>query len=148
MNRLSVKLVFAVLLLCSGLTFSAGRSVVLVAGRACSMHDISMLDVRKAYLGVDISIDGRPLHAFRHDVDTQLEAVFFQNVVAMSERTYERRLLRLVLKSGRPRPLQITSAEDLADALNGVPCGISYMWQSDADRLNTVRVLKVLWQEN
>ena len=148
MMRLKAITALAALVLCAGLAMGAERSVVLVTSVKCQMEDISMLDIRKAYLGVDVSYKGNVLQAFRHDADEQLQAVFLQNVVAMSERTYERRLLRLLLKSGRPRPPQINSDSELEETLNAVPCGISYMWKQDADGYATLKVLKVLWQEN
>jgi hypothetical protein len=66
----------------------------------------------------------------------------------MSERSYERRLLSLTLKSGRPRPEEFTDQDELVRALRKYPYSISYMWRSDAERSIGIKVIKLLWQEN
>ena len=81
---------------------AADRAVVLITGKSCAMNSISTLDIRKAYLGIGVSYNHINIRAFRLKNDTQLNQIFFQSVVAMSETTYERRLLQSLLKYGRP----------------------------------------------
>ena len=127
---------------------AADRVVVLATSTACEMETISALDIRKAYLGIGVSYNGKSIRAFRLNNDDQLNQVFFQSVVVMSEKTYERRLLLLLLKFGRPRPQEFESAADVAAAITQVPCGIVYMWQNDAEAQAELKAIKILWQEN
>ena len=131
--------------LCAG-PAGAERVVVLVTSQSCAMTSISMLDVRKAYLGVTIRFGGRNIRAFRLNNDRQLNQVFFQSVVAMSERTYERRLVSLALKYGAPRPKEYSSVESLVNAITRSECGIGYMWSDDADNATGIKSIRVLWQ--
>jgi hypothetical protein len=127
---------------------AADRTVVLVTSSDCAMDTISALDVRKVYLGIGVSYEGKSIRAFRIKGDDHLNQIFFQSVVVMSEKTYERRLLRLLLKYGQPRPREFDSAADVAAAIIENPCSIAYMWQSDAEASAGVKAIKNLWQEN
>jgi len=127
-------------------TARAEREVVLVTGKECPIHEISPLDIRKAYLGVALTLEGYTVRALRLNEDERLSQVFFQSIVAMSEKTYERRLLLLLLKYGTPRPLEFASADDLAGALERYECSIGYMWRSDATRFENLTIRNLLWQ--
>ena len=148
MNLCRTALVVAGALAVVSTADAADRDVVLVTSMDCAMDTISALDIRKAYLGIGVSYEGHSIRAFRLKGDEQLNQIFFQSVVAMSEKTYERRLLRLLLKYGQPRPREFDNAGDVAAAITENPCSIAYMWQSDAEALAGVKAIKSLWQEN
>jgi hypothetical protein len=127
---------------------AADRAAVLVTSNSCAMNEISTLDVRKAYLGYGVSFEGHSIRAYRLNSDYQLNQIFFQSVVAMSEKTYERRLLLQLLKYGRPRPREFDNLESLVSALDEVRCSIAYMWQSDQEGRTDIKAIRILWQEN
>ncbi len=126
---------------------SAEDAVVLVTSGNSSFEDISSLDIRKAYLGISVAVDGKVIRPIRRNDDERLDQVFLQSVMAMSRRSYERRLLSLVLKFGTPRPVEVDEREDLVKLLLDRPNSISYMWKSDAEAEPRVKTIKVLWQE-
>ena len=112
------------------------------------METISALDVRKAYLGIRVNHEGHAIDGFRLKNDDKLNQIFFQSVVAMSERTYERRRLLLLLKYGQPRPREFDSVNSLVAAMNEAPCSIGYLWRRDVETGDGVKEIRVLWQEN
>ena len=124
----------------------AERSVVLVTNAECQIDSLSMLEVRKAYFGLAVSFDRQPIRAFRLNNDEELNQVFFQAVVAMSERSYERRLLSLLLKYGSPRPQEFYEVRELARAVRRSNCGIGYMWLDDVAAEQGLRSIRLLWQ--
>jgi len=124
------------------------EQVVLVAAENSPIETLSALELRKAYFGVVVRYDNQIIRPFRNSSDSQLNRIFLQSVVAMSDRSYERRLFSLTLKSGRPRPEEFTNQDDLVRAVRDYPYCISYMWRSDAERSEGIRIIKVLWQEN
>jgi len=124
----------------------AERTVVLVTGTACPVTEVSSLDVRKAYLGVVVRVDGHRLTPIQFVGDELLNRVFYQSIVSMSRKSYERRALTLAIKYGTPRPLKIESSADVAEAIEEYQCGIVYLWKEDADRLPMVRTVRTLWQ--
>jgi len=135
------------LVFCSAPTRGA-EQVVLVVGEDTQIEDISSLELRKAFFGITVRQNNRILRPLRNSSDAQLNEIFLQSVVAMSERSYERRLFSLALKYGRPRPEEFTDHDDLVRALHEQPNSISYMWRSDAERSARIRIIKLLWQEN
>jgi len=126
----------------------AERSVVLVTNEECAMEAMSMLDIRKAYFGIAVSYEGRLVRAFRLNHDDELSHIFFQTVVAMSEKSYERRLLSMLLKYGTPRPQEFRDIGALVAALRRSDCGIAYLWLDDATSQAGLRSIRLLWQSD
>lgn len=150
--RVSVKvtvlqyLVLAALVSLSA-TSRADDAVVLVTGIESPVSDISSLDVRKAYLGIAVTLNGSTLRPLRRRGDERLNLIFLQAIIAMSEKSYERRLLSMTLKFGTPRPVEVDSHEEFLERLARQPYAIGYMWKADADADARVKIVRVLWQE-
>ena len=121
--------------------------MVLVTGEVCPLTTISTLDLRKAYLGVLVTIDGRRLRPILMRGDEKLEKIFYQSVVAMSKKSYERRRLSLALKYGTPRLAEYSDVAAVSEALKGDECAITYLWGRDAETLQDVKTIKLLWQD-
>lgn len=138
-------LLFVVLLL-SIRAIPAEQEVVLVVAHNSPIVELSALDIRKVYLGVSVTVDGHSIRSYRLNNDQRLNQIFMQSVIAMSEKSYERRLLSLTLKYGRPRPTEVDSPVMLMEFLKRNPLGIGYMWKSDAEKDAEIRIVKVLWQ--
>ena len=127
---------------------AAQDAVVLVVGSDSTIAEISLLDIRKAYLGISVSLGEGTVHPLRRNDDEQLNQIFMQTVIAMSERSYERRLLSLMLRFGTPRPEEIDDRDQLDRRLAERPYSIAYMWKSEAEADARVRVVRTLWQDH
>lgn len=124
----------------------AERSVVLVTDESCPIDSLDSLDIRKAYLGVAVSVNGYHVRPIRLVGDKQLDQVFYQSIVAMSQRSYARRALSLAIKFGTPRPVEFA---DLTAALHYVregQCNIVYGWAEDLENRPGIKILRILWQ--
>ncbi len=126
----------------------AEDTVVLVVSSDSRLEDISLLDVRKAYLGISVVLEAGTIRPLRRKDDEQLNLIFLQSVIAMSEKSYERRLLSLMLKFGTPRPEEVATRGALLSRLERSPHAIAYMWQREAESDPRVKVIKVLWQDH
>jgi len=124
----------------------AERAVVLITSDSCPVTDISALDIRKAYVSVAVSVDGRTIRPFRMDGDELLNRIFYQSIVAMSQKSYERRALSMALKYGTPRPPVFDDIDSAVDAVRRLECSVLYLWKEDAESLDGVRIIKLLWQ--
>jgi hypothetical protein len=78
--------------------------------------------------------------------DDMLSQIFYQSIVAMSQKSYERRALSMALKFGTPRPVVFDDIETAADAVLQLECSVLYLWKEDADSLDGIRIIKLLWQ--
>jgi hypothetical protein len=124
----------------------AESTVVLVTSSDSPIQKMTSLEVRKAYMGVAVSVNGVTVRAVRRSDDDRLNNIFLQSVIAMSQRSYERRLLSLALRSGVPRPAEVGDEGELLELLERIPASVSYMWRSDAEADPRVRIIRILWQ--
>jgi hypothetical protein len=124
------------------------HSVVLITNEQCPVAELSNLDIRKAYLGITVSVGGQAIRPLRVVGDPELDRVFFQTIVAMSEKSYERRALSLALKFGTPRPAEHDSVEQALAALQHVSCGVLFLWAEDVQAGNETKTIRVLWKGN
>ncbi|MEA2080089.1 MAG: hypothetical protein U9P00_09570 [Pseudomonadota bacterium] len=143
----------ALLICCMGIMLclevvGAERQVVLVAASTSPLHDLDSLELRKIYLGFTVRRDGNLVKGLRNTGDKDLNRIFLQAVVAMSEKSYRRRLLSLTLIQGIPRPSEYDESQDLLDALSRDPYSVTYMWKDAAARSADVKTLRVLWQQD
>lgn len=136
----------AILLMLGGRPAVADHELVLVTSAQSRINAPSILDVRKAYLGITVRQGSTTIRALRNLSDDKIDSIFLQSVVAMSERAYERRLIEGSLRFGRPRPAEFDSEEDLIAAILAAPGTITYMWREDAERLQQLKVLEILWR--
>lgn len=143
-----ILLVLVLVLMLSMTAAWADDAVVLVTSSDSPIADISTLDIRKTYLGISVTIAGSTVRPVRQQDDRRLNLIFLQSVIAMSQRSYERRLLSMMLKYGTPRPAEVRDREALIEMLERNPHAIGYMWESDAESDRRVRKVKVLWQEH
>ena len=144
-SRLLAIASIALLLLLPG-TAAAARAVVLVTNESCPVSQLSNLDIRKAYLGVSVSVDGYGIRPLRLVADPELNQIFFQAIVAMSEKSYERRALSLAVKFGTPRPEEFTVLDEALDALRRTTCGVLFLWGREASTADGNKMIKVLWR--
>ena len=126
----------------------AEREVVLVVAATSPLQSLDSLELRKIYLGFPVRRDGQTVSGLRNTGDEDLNRIFLQSVVAMSEKAYTRRLLSLPLRQGIPRPSSYDKADKLLTALNSDPYSVTYMWKDTASRLADVKTLRVLWQQD
>ena len=125
---------------------TADRTVVLVTSEMCPVEKLEALDVRKVYLGIAVSLEGNHIHPLRFTGDEQLNRIFFQSIVAMSRKSYEKRALSLTLRFGTPRPPEIGDLDLALGVIRRVECSIVYMWSDDLAGREGIKVLQPLWR--
>lgn len=150
---IAMKPVRVILLCCIGIllsvqTAAAEQQVVLVAASTSPLHDLESLELRKIYLGFIVKQEGKNVKGLRNTGDKNLNSIFLQSIVAMSEKSYTRHLLLLTLRQGIPRPKEYDEFDDLLKALSTNPNSITYMWKDDAVQSPNIKILRVLWRQN
>jgi hypothetical protein len=124
----------------------ADRTVVLATGESCPIDALDSLDVRKAYLGVVVSVNGYHVRPLRLVGDDRLNQIFFQSIVAMSRKSYERRAVSLALKFGTPRPVEFSGLAKALDYIRDNECSVVYGWADVLQGLSDIKILRPLWQ--
>jgi hypothetical protein len=140
----------ALLLLLLCLATQAGatsHTLVLVVRADSKLSDLDSLTVRKLFLGLPVLIDGTPLHPVRNRSDPQLDPIFLQQIVAMSQSAYDRQILIGINRQGWLRPAEVTTTARVLDALYADSNAVSFMWLHDVANNPRVRVIRVLWSD-
>jgi len=132
--------------------FVAGSAVaqtpgdlVLVTHQSSPISALSAGEMRRVFMGLTVSVPQGPVRPIINASSDSLRTAFLQHVVGLSERMYQRRRLSLELQQGVTRPQSVSDPKQLVERLRGTPTGISFMWRSDALRLQELRILKVIW---
>lgn len=139
---------FAALLLCVA-TASAfdGERVVLIASADSPVDQLDSLEVRKLFLGMEITHHGMNLRPLLNESDSQIRSVFLQNVVSMTETVYDRRVLRLAMAGETTLPSIYSDKEALLAAVAGNRNAISYAWARDVAQDKRIKILRTLWHD-
>jgi hypothetical protein len=125
----------------------ADHALVLIASADSPLTTVSSLDLRKLYLGFVVNSEtGEQIHPITNTSDTRVKEIFLQNVVGMSARSYDRRLLTLTLQTGRHRPETYSDLDDLLNRVANDSLSIAFVWEEDAESRDDIKLLRVLWQ--
>jgi hypothetical protein len=138
-----------VLILClaAGPARPASQAVVLVVRADSPVTEMDSVTVRKLFLGLPVLVNGKLLHPLRNRSDPLLDEIFFQQLVAMSQPSYDRQILIGVNRQGWLRPAEYNSEASVLAALAADPSAVSFMWQRDVGHNSGIRVVRVLWSE-
>jgi hypothetical protein len=140
-------LVIALLLCLVAPARPASQEVVLVVRADSPVTDLDSVSVRKLFLGLPVLVNGTPLHPLRNRSDPLLDEIFLQQVVAMSQSSYDRQMLIGVNRQLSLPPTEYTRVADVIAALNADPNAVSFMWNRDVGHNPRLRVIRVLWAD-
>jgi hypothetical protein len=145
-KHVAAAIVFALLLGAATRAFAAEELVLIVSARS----DIEQLDsplVRRLFLGLTVTRNGSRLRPLLNEADAKIKELFLQNIVSMSDSTYDRYVLRLSLLQGRTQPMVYKSATELIDAVAADPTAVGYAWLKDVAHDPRLRILRVVWHD-
>ena len=139
---------FFVLLLALAMRVDAGPQTVVLVVRADShISDLDPIEIRKLFLGLPVIVDGALLHPLRNSSDPLLGPIFFQQIVAMSQETYDRQILIGVNRQGWLRPRELTDRRRVLETLYSDPNAVSFVWLRDVAHDPKIRVIRVIWDD-
>jgi hypothetical protein len=136
-----------VLLLGAAPRASAAAELVLIVSARSGIEQLDSPLVRKLFLGLTVTQNGSRLRPLLNEADAQIKELFLQNIVSMSDSTYDRYVLRLSLLQGRTQPMVYKSEHELIDAVAADPTAVGYAWANDVAHDARVRVLRVVWHD-
>ena len=146
MKHVAATIVLVLLLGAATRAFSAEELVLIVSARS----NVEQLDsplVRRLFLGLTVTRNGSRLRPLLNEADAKIKALFLQNIVSLSDSTYDRYVLRLSLLQGRTQPMVYRSESELIDAVAADPTAVGYAWLKDVARDPRVRILRVVWHD-
>ncbi len=125
----------------------AAEQLVLIVSADSKIEQLDSQELRKLFLGLTVIHNGNRLRPVLNEADARVKEIFLQNIVSMSDITYDRSLLRLALIQGQAQPTAYKDVALLVKAVATDPNAVSYTWAKDVAHDIRVRVLRVLWYD-
>lgn len=126
---------------------SAGEQLVLIVSADSKVEQLDSLEVRKLFLGLTVTQKGERLRPVLDEADARIKEIFLQNIVSMSDTTYDRSVLRLALIQGQVKPIAYKDIALLIEAVKDDPAAVSYAWAEDVVHDSRIKILRVLWYD-
>jgi hypothetical protein len=126
---------------------SADETLVLIVSADSKVEQLDSLEVRKLFLGMTVTHNGDRLRPLLNEAEPRLKEVFLQNIVSMTDMTYDRRTLRLALQGGRSLPVVYSDKVMLINSVAADPTAVSFAWAKDVQYDKRIRILRVLWHD-
>lgn len=146
MTKIAATAVLVTLLAATG-AVSAAEQLVLIVSADSKVEQLDSLEVRKLFLGLTVTHDGDRLRPVLDEADARVKEIFLQNIVSMSDTTYDRSLLRLALIQGQIKPIAYKDIALLLKAVEADPTAVSYAWAKDVAHDSRIKILRVLWYD-
>ena len=147
MRRAFLTLLLALLMTQTVAATSSTLVLVLVVRADSKVSDLDSITIRKLFLGLPVLIDGSLLHPVRNRSDAELDPIFLQQIVAMSQSAYERQILTGVNRQGWLRPQEVTTTAHVLEVLYSDPNAVTFMWLKDVEHDPKLRTVRVLWSD-
>lgn len=138
---------FLALLLGAASPALAGEQLALIVSTRSSIDQLDSPLVRRLFLGLTVTQHGSRLRPVLNEADPQVKELFLQNIVAMSDSTYDRYVLHLSLLQGRTQPIVYKTTPELLNAVASDPTVVGYAWVRDIARDPRVRILRIVWHD-
>jgi hypothetical protein len=126
---------------------SAAEQLVLIVSADSKVEQLDSLEVRKLFLGLTVTQNGDRLRPVLDEADARIKEIFLQNIVSMSDTTYDRSVLRLALIQGQVKPIAYKDIALLIKAVKDDPTAVSYAWAEDVAHDSRIKILRVLWYD-
>jgi hypothetical protein len=140
-------MIFLVLLLSASTAVFAAEELVLIVSARSDVHQLDSPLVRRLFLGLTVTKHGNHLRPVLNEADPEIKELFLQNIVSMSDSTYDRYVLRLALAQGRTQPTAFRNNAELINAVATDPTVVGYVWAKDVAHDPRVRILRIVWHD-
>jgi hypothetical protein len=130
----------ACLLLAMQLASAEEYRIVVVASAGSGIQSISAKEVRRAYLGASIVLNGVEVKPLLNQSDKLVTEMFLQKVLFMSADAYERQLISRAFRGGSS-PKAYNNPEDLLAALRINNAAITFMLYDTAIITPGIRII-------
>jgi hypothetical protein len=143
----SIAAAFILLLLSAASPAFAGEELVLIVSTHSDVEQLESPLVRRLFLGLTVTQHGTRLRPVLNEADPKIKQLFLQNIVSMSDSTYDRYVLRLTLLQGRTQPSVYRSNVELINAVAADPSIVGYVWARDVAHDPRIKILRVVWHD-
>ena len=126
-------------------SYAQGMGGVLVAAESSQVQKISVLEIRRIYLGLPSSPDSLIKKPVINMSGQKTYKAFLKNIMHMTEKGYQRKLIKRMFRQGDGKIMETKNIDDLVNYLEKNPHDVSFMDEDTAKRTKGIKVVQVLW---
>ena len=146
-----MKLLFTCML--AGVIFSPASAVardLVVVSAANNLNGLSLskFELRKIFLGYKVNKDGQAISAVRNIIDKDAYQLFLSQLIRLSDRNYEKRLMSKTFKTGLANVPKEKSLEAVYAELQRGDAVLSFMWLDEAQAEPGVSVIQTIGEDD
>jgi len=156
MTKLNLNSYRLILLFIASLVFNVCSSIynichadnirgVLIAGESSPVHKVSVLEIRRIYLGLPSSPQSLIKTPLINSSNSAVYKAFLKNIMHMTEKGYQRKTVKKIFRQGARKVTNIQSTNKLVEYLKNNLNHISFMDKETADKTQGIKVVQVLW---
>ncbi len=120
--------------------------IVLFCKGDCDALNLDSLRLRKLFLGLPVKARGDYLQAVINLSDPELSAFFYQSLVAMTRKSYEKKRLLYQLRYALTSPPRFDEYRLWRDHVMRHEALVSFAWEHELSGLDNISILQTLWQ--
>jgi len=121
------------------------QSLVLATSSASSLPALTLQEVRKVFLGVQLQKGGEHPVPLLNMSDPLIFEVFLQNVAFMSANVYESQSLFAVFRLGGKRPEKFDDLKTLVSTLQQNPGTMTFLWEDQVRANQGIKTVNVYY---
>ena len=143
-KRKCILSIFILCLYCNSAN-STDSSGVLVASEKSGINKISIIEVRKLFLGLPASKVSSIQHPIINNTDNETYQSFLNKIMRMTEKSYNRKLIKRVFRQGSEKIMVVSSKESLIQYLRDNPNDVTFMSEGNLKNYKGIKVIQRLW---
>ena len=145
-NNIQVRLILLLgIMICSSNLMAEESQCVLVTSSESKIQNLTVLDVRKLYLGLNIDKKYGVKYPVLNASSDKTFNFFLKKIMRMSERNYEHKLIKNIFRKGTDKVNRYKIKSELVDHLKRNPGAVSFMDEKKARDELGLKIVMKLW---
>jgi len=136
--------VFIISLFCNSV-YAMKASGVLVASEDSHIQKVSIIEVRKIFIGLPASESSGINQPVINNSDKQVYQIFLKKVLRMTDKGYKRKLIKRIFRQGSEKIKSLNKKDTLVQYLRDNPNDVSFMLKENAENTKGIKVIQQLW---
>jgi len=120
-------------------------SGVLVTAHNSQLNKISIIEVRKLYLGLPASEQSGIKQPVMNVSDKLVYRSFMNKIMRMTEKSYNRKIIKRIFRQGADKIISIDNDDELIKYILENPNNVTFMSIEKAKHIKGIRIVQPLW---
>ncbi|RDH86042.1 MAG: hypothetical protein DIZ80_00800 [endosymbiont of Galathealinum brachiosum] len=148
-KNIAIKIKYILIILMIGSycnnAYSVESSGVLVVSEESDIKKISIIEVRKLFLGLPASKVSSIQHPVINNSDSEIYQSFLNKIMRMTEKSYKRKLIKRIFRQGAEKIQVVNSEKNLIRHLRNNPNDVTFMSEENVKNIKGIKVIQRLW---